>query len=166
MSITKEKGFTLIELMIVVAIIGILAAVAIPRFADLIDRAKEAQTKGNLSSIRSAISIYYGVNEGRAPGQDALQGETEGTTFSLDAALVDEFISSLPGGEVPFVAESGDGDSEASYNWGEDDDVLYSNRNTPVDPQHTDGWSYDPFGPKLWVGIPGYDTGGSAIHTW
>ena len=64
----KSKGFTLIELMIVVAIIGILAAIAIPRFANLIDRAREARTQGNLGAIRSAMSIYYGTNDGIWPG--------------------------------------------------------------------------------------------------
>jgi len=60
----KSKGFTLIELMIVVAIIGILAAVAIPKFADLVTKSKEAAVKGTLGAVRSAISIYYGDQEG------------------------------------------------------------------------------------------------------
>ncbi len=60
-------GFTLIELMIVVAIIGILAAIAIPRFASLIRKANEGSSKGSLGSIRSALSIYYGDMEGQYP---------------------------------------------------------------------------------------------------
>lgn len=63
----KAKGFTLIELMIVVAIIGILAAVAIPKFADLVTKSKEASVKGNLGAVRSAVSIYYGDMEGEYP---------------------------------------------------------------------------------------------------
>lgn len=63
----KGKGFTLIELMIVVAIIGILAAIAIPRFAQLIDKAREAGARGNLGALRSAIAIYYGDNKGVWP---------------------------------------------------------------------------------------------------
>ncbi|MFH2204138.1 MAG: prepilin-type N-terminal cleavage/methylation domain-containing protein [Elusimicrobiota bacterium] len=63
----KNKGFTLIELMIVVAIIGILAAIAIPKFADLIRKSNEGNTKGNLGTLRSALSIYYGDQEGLYP---------------------------------------------------------------------------------------------------
>lgn len=60
-------GFTLIELMIVVAIIGILAAIAIPKFSDLVRKSSEGASKGNLGSVRSALSIYYGDMEGQYP---------------------------------------------------------------------------------------------------
>ena len=53
--------------MIVVAIIGILAAIAIPKFAELIRKSGEGATKGNLGAIRSALSIYYGEMEGVYP---------------------------------------------------------------------------------------------------
>ncbi len=66
----NKKGFTLIELMIVVAIIGILAAIAIPKFADLINKSKEGATKGALSSVRSALQVYYGDNEGWFPADN------------------------------------------------------------------------------------------------
>jgi prepilin-type N-terminal cleavage/methylation domain-containing protein len=63
----QQKGFTLIELMIVVAIIGILAAIAIPRFAQMLEKSREGATKGNLGGLKSASSIYYGDVQGVWP---------------------------------------------------------------------------------------------------
>src|SRR5208282_1763552 len=62
-----NKAFTLIELMIVVAIISILAAIAIPKFADLIRKSNEGSSKANLGAIRSSLYIYYGDLEGQYP---------------------------------------------------------------------------------------------------
>ncbi len=63
----RRVGFTLIELMLVVAIIGILASIAIPKFSQLIIKSNEAATMGSLGTVRSAISAYYSDNEGVFP---------------------------------------------------------------------------------------------------
>lgn len=55
------------DIMIVVLIIGILSAIAIPKFAELIRKSSEGACKGNLGSIRSALSIFYGDMEGVWP---------------------------------------------------------------------------------------------------
>lgn len=92
----------MIELMIVVAIVGILAAIAIPKFADLIRKAQEAVTKGNLGALRSTITIYYADQAGNYPNP-TVDG-TDTTPGSLGYTLTTkngEFIAKTPNFYMP-----------------------------------------------------------------
>jgi type IV pilus assembly protein PilA len=76
----SEKGFTLIELMIVVAIIGILAAIAIPNFIRFQLKAKSSEGKVNLAAIRTAEEGYmaeYGTYVGAALTPAAVPGASK-----------------------------------------------------------------------------------------
>ena len=55
----RKKGFTLIELVMIIVILGILAAVAIPRYRDLASEAKESAEKGIIGGVRGGIHTYY-----------------------------------------------------------------------------------------------------------
>jgi len=55
----KEKGFTLIELVIIIVVLGILASVAIPKYRSIVAESREAAARGALGAMRSGVSIYY-----------------------------------------------------------------------------------------------------------
>jgi len=63
----NNQGFSLIELMIVVVIIGILAAIAIPNYISMQNRAKEGSCKGNAHALQLAVEDYAVTNSGVYP---------------------------------------------------------------------------------------------------
>ena len=64
MRCANSQGFSLIELMIVVVVIGILAAIAIPNYISMEDRAKEGSTKANMHTLQLAAEDFGVQNEG------------------------------------------------------------------------------------------------------
>lgn len=66
-----RRGFTLIELMIVVVIIGLLASVAIPNFISMMGRAREASVKTNMHVMQTAAEDFAAVSSGRYPDNAA-----------------------------------------------------------------------------------------------
>jgi len=59
----RSKGFTLVEVLIVVIIIGILAAIGIPQFASSIEKARGGEARAGLGHIQTAEKIYYAEND-------------------------------------------------------------------------------------------------------
>ena len=77
-----QKGFTLIELMIVVAIIGILAAVAIPSYQDYTARAQASEAMMLGGGLRTAMAEWYADNGSMPTGPGSISGTTTGKYIS------------------------------------------------------------------------------------
>ena len=99
-----RSGFTLIELMIVVAIIGLLSAIAVPKFSDLLMKMREGNTKGNLGRIRSALNIYYSDMEGTYPISANASNATNWT--GLSTTLIPKYIDDIPAAQLRNHAQS------------------------------------------------------------
>lgn len=96
---TINKGFTLVELLIVVIILALLAAIVVPQFASSTDDAKLASLDTTLSNVRSAVDLYY-QQHGEYPGLntavDVTCGATDGTgTGGAGAQGAQAFLDQL-----------------------------------------------------------------------
>ena len=137
--------------MIVVAIIGILAAIAVPKFAELIRKSNEGKSKGQLAALRSALAIYYAENEGNYPdgGAKALGSPV------LTTALAPKYINAVPQAAMP--------DYHAASN------SVYSHETTSGHNHDQGMWGYDGVSNpaldsdhgKLWIMCTHTDTKGS-----
>lgn len=125
-----EQGFSLIELLIVVGIIGIIAAIGVPMLLDAMDRAKQRRTMGDMHSLVTANGTYKVDLQVYAPTLNDLQGAEY-----LQVVVLDD------GWGNPFVYNS-NGDNYDLTSWG---------RDGAAGPPPPSPWRNDPFEPDIIV---------------
>lgn len=102
----KKRAFSLVEMLIVISILGIMAAIIIPAMKDHSQRAKEAAAKDNLRVLRTAIEAYAARNNGVPPGYEDNDPTTVPNYARLYSQLVvlDKYLPAVP--ENPFNAKA------------------------------------------------------------
>ena len=135
------QGFTLVELMIVVAIMGILAAIAVPAYQDSVKKSRRADVQGALMGFANAMERHFTANrtyEGAAAGgaptgaptifpiQAPIDGGTASYNLTISAADTNTYTLNAEA----IGAQDGNGDLQLTHTgeqrWDEDDDGFYA----------------------------------------
>lgn len=171
----NTSGYTLLELIVVIIIIGLLASIVLPRYNIILLRAHQAKTKSSLGSLRTTISLYYSDTEGHYP----LEGYPTGTShytadgLSLSAVLVPRWIDYIP---VPILKDqqstfnliTGEWDAQirALMSRNPTDDVYILPGPPDFTPLLVSPYAYD--NQKGFVYIPNgnYDLSGYYYYSW
>ena len=104
---SRSRGFTLVEILVVVVILGVLAAIVIPRFSEATSEAHLNTLLGNLQTFRSQIQLYKVQHRDLLPGQDSFGGDVAEADF-VDALTDDDdygsYVNKIP--ENLFIADA------------------------------------------------------------
>jgi prepilin-type N-terminal cleavage/methylation domain-containing protein len=148
-----KRGFSVTELMIVVAVLGILAAIVVPRFQSHATRAKEAVAKDSLRILRSAIELYTTQHGGIPPGYQDDDPDTvpSSSIFSNQLVLEGRYVLKMP---------------ENPFNGLKTTLVIANNGTFPNAATGTYGWVYQPATITIRLDWPGTDKTGLRYYDY
>jgi len=150
-----KKAFTLVEILIVVAILGILAAIALPHFQSHTQQAKESAAKDNLRILRNAIELYAAQHNDVPPGYPNNNPSLSPSNhpFAIQMVGIGKYLSEIPAN--PFSSKT-------------TIQLIDNNEEFPAEPSGTGlyGWVYKPATKTIKLNWPGTDSQGTAYFDY
>jgi len=144
-----KKSFTLVEVVIVAAVLGILAVIALPILQGHVQRAKESAAKNNLRILRNAIEFYASRHNGIPPGYTAA-GSVSAEVFAMEMT---------DGGCIPKIPENPFNEMHSVQMISDGDDF-------PTAATGADGWIYKPQTKDIRLDWPGTDSEGIQYYDY
>lgn len=148
-----KRGFSLVELMIVVAVLGILAAIVFPQFQEHAAQAKEAVAKDSLRILRSAIELYTVRHSNVPPGYKDDNPQLAPTNSDFQSQLITQghYMSEMP---------------TNPFNKRQDVRMVGNNETFPLNPTGQFGWVYQPTTNTIRLDWPGTDKSGIRYYEY
>lgn len=150
-----KRAFTIIEILITVAVIGIIAAIIVPQFQDYAQRAKESNAKANLKILRNAIERFAAQHNGIPPGYDQIDPSNVASPQLFFRQMTGDsgYLLTLP--RNPFT------NSSALI-------IIPNGTDFPSEPSQNNlfGWIYKPATKTIKLNSPGTDSSGVAYFDY
>ncbi len=150
-----KKSFTLVEILIVVAILGILAALVLPQFQSHTQEAKESAAKDNLRILRNAIEIFAAQHDGTPPGYPNNDTSLSPSNHAFETQMVGntKYLTDIPSN--PFSEKSTIA-------------LLDNSEVFPTEPVQINlyGWVYQPATKTIKLNWPNTDSEGVAYFDY
>jgi prepilin-type N-terminal cleavage/methylation domain-containing protein len=148
----RKYGFSLTEILIVVAILGILAAVVLPLYQNNTQKARESAAKQTLQIVRNAIELYASKNNGIAPGYP-------GNNINAPVVDIEFYLKMLKGGYLASRPKN-------PFNQLTTIKMIKNVDSMPATATGTYGWIYKPLTKTFKIDRPGSDSQGVPYYDY
>ena len=166
----RQKGFTLVEILIVVLLLGVLAAIVLPKFSNASANARTSMLASDLQTLRTQITVFQaqhcGVAAGYPDGNSSAVPTEADFVLHMTKASNNSFLTAEPGTpgfeHGPYLRKM----PENPVNGKNTVQVIANNEDFPVAGNDSHGWIYKPATLTLKADSPGTDDNGKSYFSY